>query len=236
VSRPVVGTAVAALEVYVAAQDPIPVAEPDEASRFGGLTVVPDLPEESTPAPTECNSAQQVAAPQVEDSGLLPNRINSAAYEAYEFTSWCDDTGVLVVDVPTSWSDVQTDPVVDDDGVTYPQILAAPDADVFLKGYQTPGMSFAVDTSGGTTVDAWLARSDLSGDGATDGVDDYDDGLYRGKVQLWYDCGPSNAQVAVVAAQPHDEAFTMRVVVQALTDADLEAVEHIIRTFRVVTE
>jgi hypothetical protein len=236
-SRPVAGSAAAALDVGVEAEDPVPSTSPDPGVRFGGLTLVPDLPARPTPSEAESTrDALEAPVPQVDESGLQHDGATSATSEVYEFTELHDDIGVLVVDVPTSWSDVETDPVVDNEGATYPQILAAPDAEVFLKGYLTPGMSLAVDPSGATGVDEWLSRSDLSADGVTDGVDEYDDGVYRGKAQVWYDCGVSNAQVAVVAAQPHDQAFTVRVVVQALTDADVEACERIIRTFRVATD
>ncbi|MET1002146.1 MAG: S1C family serine protease [Acidimicrobiia bacterium] len=154
--------------------------------------------------------------------------------EAYEDTTIQDDTGLLVVDVPTAWADIRTETVTDDEGFEYPQIIAAPDAQGFLDTYDVPGMSFAIDVNGVKTVDNWA--SDFSADCATDGAVPYDDGAYAGTLEVWYDCGPAASQVAVIVAQPPGDEFTVRVVVQALTTADVEAFERIIQSFRVVTE
>jgi serine protease Do len=156
--------------------------------------------------------------------------------EAYEYTTVQDDTGALVVDVPTAWTDVQTEPFTDDSGGSYPQIIAAPSIDGYLNDYTTPGMSFAADQTGARTVDDWLASSDFTADCTTDGPEPYDDGLYQGQLQVWYSCGGGASQVAVIAAAPPGGEFTMRVVTQAVTDADLDAFERIVQSFRVVTE
>ena len=154
--------------------------------------------------------------------------------ETYEYTTIQDDTGLLVVDVPTTWSDIRTETVTDDEGFEYPQIIAAPDAQAFLDTYDVPGMSFAIDVNGVKTVENWAP--DFSSACATDGAVPYDDGAYAGTLEVWYDCSGSGAQVAVIVAQPPGEEFTVRVVVQALTTADVEAFERIIQSFRVVTE
>jgi serine protease Do len=147
-----------------------------------------------------------------------------------------DDTGLLVVDVPTAWSELQTDTVTDDAGDEYAQIIAAPSVSGYLDTYDVPGMSIAIDLAGTKTIDDWLASSDFTGDCVTDGAEPYDDGLYVGSLQVWYGCGTTGAQLLVIAAGPPGEEFSVRVVVQALTDADYEAFDQIVRTFRVITE
>jgi serine protease Do len=156
--------------------------------------------------------------------------------QSYEYTTVRDDSGALVVDVPTAWADVRTGPFTDDAGGTYPQIIAATNIDQYLDNYDTPGVSFAADQTGARGVDDWLASSDFSTDCTTDGPDAYDDGLYQGQLQVWYNCGGGTSQIAVIAAAPPGGEFTMRVVTQAVTDADLDAFERIVQSFRVVTE
>jgi serine protease Do len=158
------------------------------------------------------------------------------AGESYEYTTVQDDTGVLIVDVPTAWSDVQTSTVALDGGEELPQIIAAPSVDGYLDTYDTPGMSFAISADGSTAIEDWLASSQFSPDCTSSGPEDYDDGLYAGSIEYWTNCGTSGAAIVVIAAAPSDGSFTVRVVAQLLTDADAEALDRIIQTFRVVTE
>ena len=155
--------------------------------------------------------------------------------QSYEYTTVTDDTGLLVVDVPTAWDDVRTETVTDDTG-EYAQILAAPDVQQFLDTFDVPGMSFAIDLAAERTVDDWIGASDFSSACTDTGIEDYDDGLYTGKLQVWTDCGGTGALLAVIAAGPPTGEFSVRVVVQALTEADLEALDRIVQSFRVVTE
>jgi serine protease Do len=156
--------------------------------------------------------------------------------EAYEYTTVTDDTGLLIVDVPVAWSDVQTS-TEDLNGEEVPQIVAAPNVDEFLNTYTTPGMSFGISVDGSTQIGDWLSNSDFSADCTDNGVEEYDDGTYVGSAQYWTECGPDgNAILAVIAAGPEDGSFTVRVVAQLLTEADIEALDRIIQSFRVVSE
>ncbi|MGQ0823940.1 MAG: S1C family serine protease [Actinomycetota bacterium] len=157
-----------------------------------------------------------------------------AAGEAYDYTTVTDDTGLLIVDVPTAWSDLQTSTIELEDGGSLPQIIAAPSVDAFLNTYDTPGMSFGISVDASTTIDDWIGLSDFSADCASDGAEPYEDPAYTGLVQYWTSCGPTGAAVlAVIAAEPPDQSFSVRVVVQVLSDSDVEALDRIIQSFRV---
>lgn len=159
-----------------------------------------------------------------------------ATGEAYEYATITDSTGVLVVDVPTAWSDLRTDTVTLEDGGTFPQIIAAPSVDGFLGTYDTPGMSFIVDATGATAVEDFMAASNFTGDCESTGPEPYEDALYTGQIEYWVNCVGSGGAVVVIAASPPGGEFTVRVVVQMVSDADAEALDQIIATFRVVTE
>lgn len=168
---------------------------------------------------------------QEETGGALPEGT------AYEYTTVSDDTGVLVVEVPTAWSQLQTEQVaIDDSGTQLPQIIAAPSVQGFLDTFDTPGMSFLVDPTGATTVDDVLAASNFSSSCTSDGAAPYEDPLYTGQIQYWTACGGTDAALVVVAAQPPGGEFTVRVVVQVVSEADADALDRIIQSFRVVTE
>ena len=156
-----------------------------------------------------------------------------AAAPAYAYAARTDASGVLAVDVPTPWADVQTAEVAGDSGATYPQIVAAPDVAAYLQGYDAPGESVTVDASGATTAGAWLASSDLSADCASDGRVPFDDGVFQGSLQVWHGCGAAPGVVAVVAVSPTGNPLSLRIVVQAATTADLAVIDHTLQTFTV---
>jgi hypothetical protein len=156
-----------------------------------------------------------------------------AAAPAYAYTVRTDASGVLAAEVPTPWGDVQTTGIAGDDGTTYPQIVAAPDIAAYLQGFDAPGESVTVDATGATTVEAWLASSDLSAECASDGPARFDDGVFRGSLQVWHGCGAASGVVAVVAVRPAGNPLSLRVVVQAATTADLAVVDHTLETFTV---
>jgi hypothetical protein len=156
-----------------------------------------------------------------------------AAAPAYTYTGRRDTSGVLAVEVPTPWADVQTGGIAGDDGATYPQIVAAPDVAAYLQAYDAPGESVTVDASGTTTVDAWLASTDLSTDCTSDGPARFDDGVFQGSLQVWHGCGAAPGIVAVVAVNPTGNPLSLRVVVQAATTADLAVIDHTLQTFTV---
>ena len=156
-----------------------------------------------------------------------------AAAPTYGYTARTDASGVLAAEMPTPWADVQTTGIAGDDGTTYPQIVAAPDVAAYLQGYDAPGESVTVDASGGTSLGAWLASSDLSADCASDGPVPFDDGVFQGSLQVWHGCGAAPGIVAVVAVNPTGNPLSLRIVVQAATVADLAVVDHTLRTVTV---
>lgn len=153
--------------------------------------------------------------------------------ESYDYVTVTDDTGLLVVDVPREWADLATETIALEGGAELPQIVAAPDLDAYLETFDGPGMSFAVDLDGAISIDDFLASSDFSADCLTEGPEPYDDGLYTGRVEYWTDCGERDSVLVVIAARPPGSEFTLRVVAQVLSDSDVEALDTIVRTFRV---
>ena len=159
-----------------------------------------------------------------------------AAAPAYAYTVRTDASGVLAVEAPTSWADVQTTGIAGDDGAMYPQIVVAPDVAAYLQGYDAPGESVTVDASGATTAADWLTSSDLSADCASDGRVPFEDGVFQGLLQVWHTCHAAPGVVAVVAVSPTGNPLSLRVVVQAATTADLAVIDHSLETLTVHTK
>jgi serine protease Do len=149
------------------------------------------------------------------------------------YTSIVDDTGQLTVDVPNEWSDVQTAPFTFDDGSTAPQILASPDVQSFFETWETPGLLFTA-TGQVPNLDEELALWAPGEGQCTDGgIQDYSDALYTGRYQIWEDCGGTGALYVTVAAVPADNAFTAILVMQVITESDLDALDQAFATFTV---
>lgn len=162
--------------------------------------------------------------------GALPS---GSSYSGY--TAISDDSGMLEVEVPAEWSDVQGTPLVLDDGTEIgPQIIAAANLQQYSGRYDVPGMEFAAAGSDqGFTTTALLDAVGPSADCTSAGRDQYDDGLYSGEMEVWQSCGGTNAQVVTIAAQPAGGEFIVVLFVQVVSQADLDALDHIIQTFRV---
>jgi serine protease Do len=157
---------------------------------------------------------------------------------AYDYVPVTDDSGRLYVEIPSAWAELETAPYVDPEtGDEYPGIVASSSLDGLANSYDVAGMAFVLDPTGLVTVEDLLTTFEYSADCVTDGPQAYDDTLYVGQSQFWKECGPNGTGwVAVIAAQPEGGEFTALVQVQGITEADADALGHIIDTFRVITE
>jgi serine protease Do len=148
-----------------------------------------------------------------------------------------DDLGAIAMEVPAEWTDVDGSPWADSaDGATIGSSLSAsPDMSLF-ETYEAPGVIFLAATLEPGEFDAGgiLDLVDFGADCSYDGRFDYQDALYTGLYDYFYDCGDTGSSIFSVAAAPEGQSFFTLVVVQALDDADLEAADHIFDTFEVV--
>lgn len=157
--------------------------------------------------------------------------------ETYTFTSISDETGQLTVEAPEEWSDVDGR-VATLGNLTLPDLRASTDMDAYNSSYDVPGFEFRA-TSDSTTGDPRAVLNEYaqrsSQDCAEDlGVQSYSDPLYTGVSQVFADCGGSGASFVWTVVQPIDTSdgdYIAVVGVQILSDADIEALGHILDTF-----
>ncbi len=158
-----------------------------------------------------------------------------------EYVEVSDDTGSLVVEIPVEWSaDVSTTPLYDDAGeYLAAAIEAASNLEDFWSTYSTPGVGFyALDDPDGV-YDAPSLLDELAGEYEActfDGRYDYDDGVYFGQYDLYIDCSDVNSVIIELAASPEEGGYITYLVIQAISDADLEAMDHVLSTFYVFYE
>lgn len=166
----------------------------------------------------------------------VPNDSGSGQATAqYEYETISDDTGTLVVSIPTAWNDRDTTPT--DFGLsTGPaaSIFAAPDLDGFLNTYVAPGVLMLGVPSGASEFGGADATLDLlvPDDPAcvSDGRSDYDDSVFTGRVESWI-CSDAALFVALVASPTGLPDAMVIVGVVAVTDADLEALDQVLYSF-----
>lgn len=158
--------------------------------------------------------------------------------ETYTYEVVSDDTGAMTVEVPTAWNDRSTlgwDYDLDEiqDGV---QIGASPDLQAWIDGWEFPGMFFGASATlaDSFTAETLLDDNDFSGPCTLDNRYPYEDPAYVGFYDLWLNCGGADTTFVVVAAAPADGSYLVLVEVQAFTDADLDALDHILGSFLVV--
>jgi serine protease Do len=110
-------------------------------------------------------------------------------------------------------------------------VLAAPDVDDFYNSWNTPGVFFGATDQFEVTTDELLDAFDFSGDCTFSERAAYDDGAYSGSYDVWLNCGGTETLLVVLAAQPADGSYHTLVMVQVVSDADLEALDQILATF-----
>ncbi len=182
-------------------------------------------------APVESLAQQVDEAVEVEES--------ETTYEGYAVVT--DDTGALEVEVPATWTDLDGDfPFVDDNGErSGVGLRAAPDLNAFEETWATPGMGFSAmtryeDSDVADLLDLNKELLTFLQSCTAQPVEDYDDGLYTGYSELYTDCGGTSTSHMLIAAEDDVNDLIMFIDVQIATDADLEALDRIIETFRVV--
>lgn len=152
-----------------------------------------------------------------------------------------DAYGAIAVEIPAAWSDTDGSAWVDGGDVIGAMIAAAPDLDGYLTTWATPGMLFRVSDDlaklGGyvQVLDVW--RPGYASECKLENRYDYNDGYYRGKFDLFHNCGgPGGASAMVLSAVPTDnsQAFIVVLEMQWIDPADEEIAVHALETFRVI--
>jgi hypothetical protein len=159
----------------------------------------------------------------------------AATYE--EYVEVWDDTDTLVMEVPREWSrDVDGTTLYDDDGEFLAwAIQASSNLGDFWSGHSTPGVAFiasgglAGDYDAGSLLDELAEDYDCDYDGRYE----YDDGVYTGLYDLYFDCGDVDGVLVQLVAAPSDRAYLAYLLVQAVSDADLEAMDRVLSSFYV---
>ena len=170
---------------------------------------------------------------------------NSGAAGTYsQYVKVQDDTGGVQVEIPAEWAQIDGslwETNWGDFNITAPSITAAADLDRYNNYWDESGVFFAASSDMGRTggymqllegVRGWYEK-----DCKFDSSSDYQDDLYEGKYELWKNCGGVGGSYALVlSARPRQNKTEFLILLQVVitTDADLDAIDHILNSFVVV--
>lgn len=147
--------------------------------------------------------------------------VNCEASSTSGFNTCWDDTGNIMLDVPDYWTDVNGSSWTfgDDNEVIGVAVSAAPSLYDFSNSYQSEGVFFgASDTFaqiGGYVEFLDYYKSFYDDDCTWVGRYDYNDGVYRGKYDVFSDCGgPNNFETYVLSAVDIVDPTSMIILVE----------------------
>jgi serine protease Do len=152
----------------------------------------------------------------------------TATYASYHFVN--DNSGRLSVEIPTDWRDVDGSPWVLEGKTIGLSITAAPNINSFNNTWTTPGVFFGASDQFDLSTNDLLDLFNF-GDCQYAGRHPYQDPVYTGAYDRWNNCGGTDSLLVVVVVQPVDGAYTAVVLVNAVSDADLEALDRIFDSF-----
>lgn len=165
----------------------------------------------------------------VEESGTYSGYINVV-----------DDYGAIQMDIPAEWTDIYGGYWEDEGDTIGSAISAAADLDVYLNTWSESGVFFGASDDlvklGGYVILLDVRREALIDDCKYDTRYDYEDVVYRGKYDLFENCGDSGNVYIVLTAVPKDnsQAFLILVEMQITKESDFDALDQILATFDVV--
>jgi serine protease Do len=155
---------------------------------------------------------------------------------AYEYVEVYDDDGVLVMQIPTAWAEVDGSGWNVEGAIVGNALTAAPSIDGFSTTWGTPGVFFGAsevlldEISPGDLLDVY----DFSDSCTYDGRSDYEDAHFTGSYDLWGSCEGTDTALVALEAYPSDGEYVVLVQVQIVSEADLEALDVILATFDVL--
>jgi hypothetical protein len=169
------------------------------------------------------------AAAPIVPTGPVPPELLFAP--TIEMTTVVDDDGRLSFSVPSTWSDTETRPQMNDDTSDRPRVAAAPVLDEFYVEWDAAGVQVVAYpyTGDPSTLLRNLSFDDRCSDG---GVQSFDNGTLTGLMQTWTACGGTVSRNVVLSVSPTDQSLTLYVEIQ-LPDNDNTPLQAVLSTLQV---
>ena len=161
-----------------------------------------------------------------------------AKYDEYVLVQ--DDYGAIQVSVPAAWSEIDGSAWVDSGDIIGASITAAASLDNFNASYSEPGVFFGA-TDDIAELGGYIQLLDVYRDWAREDDctfeyrEDYEDPAFEGAFDVFSNCLDSEGVLVILSAKPHSSTSPLvLVMVQIMSDADLDALDEILSTFDVI--
>ena len=200
---------------------------------LGGSDDDDEVAADDTTTTTEDDDGTTTTTEEVDDTTTTTASVDDPL-AGITFTELVDSTGNLQVQVPDDWTDVSLDPLTDEGK---PTIQASTDLEAFRTGFDVPGMSFSLifeppaDFDG--AIDFLAALVNLDEACTATGKEDYSDGVFTGRFEVFEDCGGVDTTIVQIVASRED-GLTIEVSVQLRPEDPIEIVRHVAETFNAV--
>jgi serine protease Do len=181
---------------------------------------------------------EEVLEGELNGRNLKPAAHTSSAEAGY--TKITDESGALVMEVPSGWSEVDGAPWAFEGETVGAALRASADLEAYTNTWEEPGVSFAASRilAQEYTAEEFLDHPnfDYSAQCQKDGRYEYDDGVYKGVYDLWTNCGETGTAFMTLTAMPRNQEFMTLVQLQANGQVAEHHIKHILSTFDVVGE
>jgi serine protease Do len=152
-----------------------------------------------------------------------------------EYVAIYDDAQSVTMEVPVEWSDVDGSAWESEGEVLGANLAAAPSLQGYYETWTTPGAQMLASAGlGGSDMGELVDNFDFSADCVYDGRFDYEDPVFTGLYDSYRDCAGTGNVLIVLAVEPEDASYSVVLIGQAVTSADLDALDRILDTFNVV--
>jgi len=169
------------------------------------------------------------------DQDVPTNASNTTTASYNRYVTVSDDAGLLFVDIPAAWSDVDGSPWVNSSTgeLIGAAVRAAPDLNGF-DDWTAPGVDFRATVElGDLSVEDALDVLDYSDICQYGNRNAFSDSRYTGAYDLWSNCSSQDSLYVVLAVKPASDDVLILIQVHIMSDADLEALDNILASFSV---
>ena len=151
-----------------------------------------------------------------------------------EYVAVTDEQGIITVEVPTEWTDVSELAWADSDDVQFGiQLWSAPDVAEFSNSWDVPGVvfSYSDELSPEISTEDLIDTVDYSESCTFIERGELPDGFFSGFYDVWEACGDAGSTALVLGLEPETGDYMVRIESYSVTQADLDASDHILDTF-----
>lgn len=167
------------------------------------------------------------------ENGGAPASTTDAPATYSGYTTVSDRSGVLSVEVPVEWADVEDGDWTWQEEAVGIRLVATTDLKSVFDSWDTPGVIFNVSTSLSEENSPEDLLDAIQYDEACtyEGREAIPEGNYTGFYDIWSACGETASRAVVVSVVPETQDFIVLFEIYVASEADVEALDHILDSF-----